>query len=419
MYKQQKYFEALVGSTAERKAYPVSNFMGLGQLWLDSDDRIVYEWTGSAWMPSIISGFDPVDNMYRIKSMQKKFRDSFTKAALNAEKWDSTIGSGGAISQSGGILTMGSGTVINSITEIVSKETFTIPARLSIGLTLSQRIANQEFTVEFVSCDPETLVPDDKHVCGFLFDGATATQGKYQVKNDGHTPLISTASTLPTTTSGGLFEIEPFADECWFHGGTLDATSGRANSYRRHQQLPDPNALYKARLRWKNLGSAPASNTNAAVQFITVNDYAELTAEITAGRGQTVAGQAMGVAVVSIPTVNSTPTTPTLSTINSAATTNATSVKASGGTIYSINISNTGATARYVKLYNKASAPTVGIDVPVLTIPVAAGGIVLLDLGAVGLRLGAGIALAITAGAADADTAAVGASEVKMAIAYL
>lgn len=111
--------------------------------------------------------------------------------------------------------------------------------------------------------------------------------------------------------------------------------------------------------------------------------------------------------------------TPTASNINSAATTNAASVKASAGTVYSITVSNTAASPRYVKLYNKASAPTVGTDVPVLTIPVPAGGVVNVPFGTTGHRLATGIALAITANAADSDTTAVGASEVKVATAYI
>jgi hypothetical protein len=110
--------------------------------------------------------------------------------------------------------------------------------------------------------------------------------------------VTSAAVTVPTTASGSVFELEAFADEAWFHGGTLDATSGRANSYRRHQQIPDPNALYRVRLRWLNGTTAPASSTNAAVQFLAVQDYAELTAEITAGRGQSVAGQSIAVSLV-------------------------------------------------------------------------------------------------------------------------
>jgi hypothetical protein len=89
----------------------------------------------------------------------------------------------------------------------------------------------------------------------------------------------------------------------WFHSSVLDTTNGRSNSYRRHQQIPDPNALYKIRLRWLNGGTAPASSTNATLQYVACQDYAELTAEITAGRGQSVAGQALAVAVTTMPTV--------------------------------------------------------------------------------------------------------------------
>jgi len=53
---------------------------------------------------------------------------------------------------------------------------------------------------------------------------------------------------------------------------------------------------------------------------------------------------------------------------SSAATTNATSAKASAGEVHVILATNTTATVKYLKLYNKASAPTVGTDTPILTI---------------------------------------------------
>jgi hypothetical protein len=110
---------------------------------------------------------------------------------------------------------------------------------------------------------------------------------------------------------------------------------------------------------------------------------------------------------------------PTMSLINSAATTNATSIKASAGTVFSILVSNTGGAAAFVKLYNKASAPTVGTDVPVITISVPASGTVTLPLGVIGVRFTTGIALAITNLAADSDTTAVAASQVKSLISYI
>lgn len=112
------------------------------------------------------------------------------------------------------------------------------------------------------------------------------------------------------------------------------------------------------------------------------------------------------------------PVTPTTTFTNSAATTNATSIKASAGTVWSINATNTNAAVRYLKLYNKASAPTVGTDVPVLTVAIPATGFVKVDGGSNGIRFATGIALAITTGATDADTGAVAAAEIKLATSF-
>jgi len=118
-------------------------------------------------------------------------------------------------------------------------------------------------------------------------------------------------------------------------------------------------------------------------------------------------------------TTTNTPATPTASAINSAATTNATSVKNTAGTVYNVLVSNTALTTRYVKLYNKASAPTVGTDVPVITIAVPTLGTVQAEFGALGYRFATGIALAITGGAADSDTTAIAVSEVKVLTSYI
>jgi hypothetical protein len=249
-------------------------------------------------------GYDPIEDMVKVKSVQKKWRDSFTGTDLNPGKWTQQLGSGASLSVAGGVLTMGSGVVAGAESWVLSTEVFTIPFRVSIALTLSQRIANQGFLVEAVSVNRETGQPDGQHAIALLFDGITPTAAKYEVQNGGLVRLSSAAVTFPTSVSGSIYEIEAFADEAWFHGGALDAATGRANSYRRHQQIPDPNALYKVRLRWLNGATAPMSNTNAVVQFLAVQDYAELTAEITAGRGQSAAGQSVAVNVVGMPVVS-------------------------------------------------------------------------------------------------------------------
>lgn len=96
----------------------------------------------------------------------------------------------------------------------------------------------------------------------------------------------------------------------------------------------------------------------------------------------------------------------------STADTNAQSIKASAGQVYAIMASNLNAAARYLKLYNKASAPVVGTDTPVMTlmIPPNSSGFVLPV--SAGIEFPAGIASAITAGSADADTTAVAAGDI-------
>lgn len=367
-------------------------------------------------------GFDKTNDMFKVSSMQKKFRDSFGGSAIDAAKWDVVLGTGQTNSVSAGVLTMNSGTTINAESYILSKDVFTVPFKLSIGMTLSQRIANQTFFVEAISVDPITKVPDGKHCAALVFDGTTVTQAKYRVQSSAGTPLDSAAVTIPTTAAGGMYEVEPFGDEVWFHGATLDATTGRANSYRRHQQIPDPNALYKIRLRWLNGGVAPTT-TAAAIQYVACQDYAELTAEITSGRGNSVAGQGIYATVAGAVTVSGTavvtPTAPTVYTLNSAATVNAVNVKATAGTIYSLIVSNINAAARYIKLYNKATAPTVGTDVPILTLAIPASGVLSLDMGALGLKFATGIGIGITTVNTDADATAVAASEIKVALMYI
>lgn len=95
--------------------------------------------------------------------------------------------------------------------------------------------------------------------------------------------------------------------------------------------------------------------------------------------------------------------------LNTAATTNATSVKASSATVFEIDVSNLTASTVYLKLYNKASAPTVGTDVPVATIPVTAGAFFAQEFSAAGKAFNTGLAFALTGAAADTDSTAIAA----------
>ena len=104
----------------------------------------------------------------------------------------------------------------------------------------------------------------------------------------------------------------------------------------------------------------------------------------------------------------------------SLASTNSTNVKGSAGQVCFIYASNINAAVRYLKLYNKATAPTVGTDVPVATLAIpgtTTGGILNITV-PLGLVFSTGIGFSLNTGVADADTGAVAANELVVHIGY-
>ena len=97
--------------------------------------------------------------------------------------------------------------------------------------------------------------------------------------------------------------------------------------------------------------------------------------------------------------------------VSAAASVNATIVKASGGRVYKITGQNAAAAVRYIKLYNKATAPA-ETDTPVATFNVAASLPFDIDFGDIGLHFPAGISYRLTVLNADADTTALTAADI-------
>ena len=96
--------------------------------------------------------------------------------------------------------------------------------------------------------------------------------------------------------------------------------------------------------------------------------------------------------------------------VSAAATVNPTIVKASGGRVYKITGENAAAAVRYIKLYNKATAPA-ETDTPVATFAVAASLPFEFTFDA-GLYFSAGIGYRLTTLNADADTTALTAADI-------
>lgn len=104
--------------------------------------------------------------------------------------------------------------------------------------------------------------------------------------------------------------------------------------------------------------------------------------------------------------------------VHAAATTNATSVKGTAGQLYAFHLCSGTANNKYLKLYNKATAPTVGTDTPVATITIPGNGCAPEFTTTLGVVYGTGLAYAITGAETDADTTAVAAGDVDGFLAY-
>lgn len=107
----------------------------------------------------------------------------------------------------------------------------------------------------------------------------------------------------------------------------------------------------------------------------------------------------------------------------SAATVNATSVKDGACTLWDVIAMNVSTSApAYLKLYDKASAPTVGTDTPVYVLPLptagSANGAGAARSWPTGLKFTLGLAYAITGGMADTDATAVAAGQVCLSGSY-
>lgn len=99
-------------------------------------------------------------------------------------------------------------------------------------------------------------------------------------------------------------------------------------------------------------------------------------------------------------------------------------IKATAGQVYGWQITNVATTPRYVKFYNATAATVVvGTTAPAFTLEIpsqgdanAAG--VVMPIAAMGIEFTTAITVAATTGAADNDTGAPGAGEVKIAVFY-
>lgn len=380
-------------------------------------------------------------------SLGALFSDDFGGAALDTiTNWTVYDGGypgiGSAVtgitdSVAGSALTVTMGTTANAERLYLSNQIFHGKEDILVILSRSQPLAANSIFIGLVEVD-ETGAPSvnpnlagefrNRGGCEF---GLTATGTSFQAEAIGD---ASSAKAVGNTGVAGIglsatqeYLIEIDSRDIIVSNALVDAVAPKVvGSSRVSTQCPNDQKLYKLAMRFANIG-APGSNTNVVIQRILVVDNFEMRVQVSSGEGDTIgaksigvniAGQTVTLANVGVPQANS--GAATFHKLTTAANTNPTSVKSSQGSISGGSLRNRAASERYFKLYNKASAPVVGTDIPVLTIGLPAASIFGLEelVGVYGARFSAGIAYAITGAYADADTTAIAAGDVDVNLIY-
>lgn len=245
--------------------------------------------------------------------------------------------------------------------------------------------------------------------------GAITANGQTIVADVSTTSNIVVYVTGTFATHTGTFEGS-LDGTTWFglqavrsNANTIELTSGSLSAAPAYSWELSVNGLTNFRIRATTHGSGTANWRIQPAPFATEPIPA----------AQVSAVQPVNGTLTSAGTTVNTPATPTVYVLNSLATANLQFIKATAGTVYSVFASNANAAVRYLKLYNKATAPVVASDVPVMVIAIPPTSHVHLNLGALGHRFTTGIAHAIVTGIADTDGTAVAAAEVKLHIAYI
>jgi hypothetical protein len=230
--------------------------------------------------------------------LRKRMKDDFSGTVLDPTKWTATLFGGGTVAVAGSVLTLGTGDAASgSGVELLSVDTFNAPCRLiAILNSISQRIANQEFSIELVEAGT-AAGSAGTDAAKILFNGIvnTTQQVTTLCTGDQDGPNNWTG---PATNAAAKYEIDLMPDEVWFYAlASLNSTGNRSNYAHQDRKTPDPTKSYRIRIRLRNTGAA-ASATTVALDAVVVEDNAYLPVEIAHARGSAVGGEALPISDV-------------------------------------------------------------------------------------------------------------------------
>lgn len=173
-------------------------------------------------------------------------------------QWVVRVGTGGSASASSSILTLASGTTSSSRTSITRRGDY-LPVYLQAHVSLSQRIANQEFYVGVVDSVP------GEEICALaVFDGTDNTKVRLRTASAaGASNIEESLVSLPngmTSASSILVEVSVLSYVVF-----LSVNGVKLVEHRRH--VPGPYTVLVSHVGWVNSG-VPGSSSSALVDSL-------------------------------------------------------------------------------------------------------------------------------------------------------
>lgn len=385
------------------------------------------------------------------------FSDDFGGNAVDTvNNWDVIDGGLGANANLGrGVLTQAAiGSGITGMTDVVSasglavtlgivqgaerwylsKQVFAGKEDILAVLSMTAHSLNSSLFIGLVEVDPTTWVPllnpnfvgDANNSMEFTNRGGAEFMG-VALNTSYHAEAVGDSSSAKASGVTGVANVMTITQEYLIEIDSRDVivssaaidniTAKAANASRVSSQCPNDKRLYKLLMRFRNVG-VPAANV-VTVNRILVADNYEMRVQISSGEGDTIANKAIPVnaqllanAAGNPPVVGSIVLSPDNSrgaalTLKGQCAANTTGILfTSANTILGGYLYNRAAYDVFVKVYNKATAPTVGTDTPIQTWCVKTGASLNVAgvVPAYGLRGNLGIGIGITKAYADGDT---------------
>lgn len=211
---------------------------------------------------------------------RKAWRDNFTSSSL-ATNWASTTGSGTTVSAGSNSITITTGGTAGGYCELLSTETFSMPCRVVVAAATGTRRTNIHYMVELVSVNSTTGAIDNLNAITWSFGGiisTTNTLARYEVTNGGLNPTLSSNSTIVSTNTVSLLELEASPTRARWASREVGSQT-RAYEYVNDLVAPNPSALYKLRVRslnaaaFKNVTGAVAGTGNVIRLTVTSHGY--------------------------------------------------------------------------------------------------------------------------------------------------